>query len=498
MKDNFDDILKRKLEEQHFPVDDTHRQEMIELLNGKKRRGILPLWWLGSLVIVASLAGYFFVSEQESLQPANPIHKDAIRQATPLTEAQQTPSIDNAQSSQNSSVKNAEEVASIKEQQTHQLINPSTINPSTINSSTVNNKSTVNPSTVNPSTINPSTINPSTINSSTINLSTVNPQSTSATAPGSAIASGTQEKEQVTTPETPTTYQVEGEILNTYTIVSQAVAVTIEDPDAYLEAEPEIVLENEAGSLLFPQERVTRYTAFIDPLEVAGVDNTSNTGMNKIMPQTVFKKLFYLFGEAGVGMVLPSLPEYTSGWNFRGGAGIGLRVSPKIQFSFSGGYLLQSGGFDFQRTSTINQPSFGTRSIDNSLTPDKLHFVYSRIGMQYRLHRHLFGAHGGIQWLYGAQGTIVTQVQDQFVAGTSESSTYSWVKTDGLRQLHWTADVSYGYQLTPRLVATAGTDFYFSSITETDAALAADGYYWDGAFASLHPFITLNYLIYGR
>ena len=118
--------------------------------------------------------------------------------------------------------------------------------------------------------------------------------------------------------------------------------------------------------------------------------------------------------------------------------------------------------------------------------------------MQYRLHRHLFGAHGGMQYLYGAQGTIVTQVQDQFVAGTSESSTYGWVKTDGLRQLHWTADISYGYQLTPRLVATAGTDFYFSTITETDAALAADGYYWDGAFASLHPFITLNYLIYGR
>lgn len=85
---------------------------------------------------------------------------------------------------------------------------------------------------------------------------------------------------------------MEGEILNTYTIVSQAVAVTIEDPDAYLEAEPEIVLENEAGSLLFPQERVTRYTAFIDPLEVAGVDNTSNTGMNKIMPQTVLKNYF--------------------------------------------------------------------------------------------------------------------------------------------------------------------------------------------------------------
>ena len=124
MKDNFDDILKRKLEEQHFPVDDTHRQEMIELLNGKKRRVILPIWWLGSLVIVASLAGYFFVSEQESLQPANPIQKDAIRQATPMTEAQQPPSISNAPLAQNSTLSSGEEVTSIKEHQTNQSMLP--------------------------------------------------------------------------------------------------------------------------------------------------------------------------------------------------------------------------------------------------------------------------------------------------------------------------------------------------------------------------------------
>lgn len=487
MKDNFDDILRRKLEEQHFPVDDTHRQEMIELLNGKKRRGIFPFWWLGSLVIVAALAGYFFVSEQQILQPANPVQKDEIREATPVTESQQTPAIANAQASQNSSVKMAEEVASIKE---HQPINSSTSNTSTLNTSTVNN------STINTSTLSTSTVNTSTINTSTINPSTLN-QSTSPQTPGSAITSGTQEKEQSTTTEAPATYQVEGEILSNYTIVSQAVAVTIEDPDAYLQHEPETELENENELLLFPAERSTRHTAFIDPMEIAGVAYTSNSGMHKIAPQTAYRKLFYLFGEAGFGMVLPSLPAYTSGWKFRGGAGIGLRVSPKIQFSFSAGYLLQSGGFDFERTSNINQSSFGTRSSYNSLTPDKLHFVYSRIGMQYRLHRHLFGAHGGIQWLYGAQGTIVTQVQDQFVSLSSESSSYGWVKTDGLRQLHWTADLSYGYQLTPRLIAMAGTDFYFSSITETNAALDA-GYDWDGTFSALHPFITLNYLLYGR
>lgn len=482
MKDNFDDILRRKLEEQHFPVDDTHRQEMIELLNGKKRRGILPIWWLGSLVIVASLASYLFVSDQVRQQPANPAQKDELRQSTPVTETQQSPSIANTQSPEKVATLNADEVVALSDYQTNQISNPSTINLSTAKQSTVNT----------------STINQSTVNQSTVNTSTTNPISTSPRTPGSSTASGTQGHATSTKPDAPTTYLVEGDILTSQVIVSQAVAVTIEDPDAYLQPAPEEIVDAENNLLIFPQERITRHTDFADALEMSGIDHTSTTGMDKILPQTSFRKLFYLFGEAGVGMVLPSLPEYTSGWKFRGGAGIGYRLSPKVEFSLSAGYLLQAGGFDFERTSTINQPSFGTRSSYNSLTPDKLHFVYSRIGMQYHLKRHLFGTHVGMQWLYGAQGTIVTQVQDQFVTGTTESSAYGWVKTDGLRKLHWTADVSYGYQLAPRLVATVGTDFYFSAITETDAALAADGYYWDGAFASLHPFITLNYLIYGR
>jgi hypothetical protein len=83
------------------------------------------------------------------------------------------------------------------------------------------------------------------------------------------------------------------------------------------------------------------------------------------------------------------------------------------------------------------------------------------------------------------------------VAGVTETSTYDWVKTDGLRKLHCTADLSYGYQLTPRLMASAGTDIYFSSITVADDALAQEGYYWNGAYAALHPFITLNYILYG-
>jgi hypothetical protein len=512
MKDNFDDILKRKLDEQHFAVDEIHRQEMIELLKGKKRRGVLPLWWLGSLVIVASLAGYFFVAKQATPQKANPSQHDEIRQTTPTAESQQTPaianveSVDHSSSSMNSQESAPSEAASSQSAQHAGTNISSSVSTTSKKQSSFNSSSTANTSsTVNTSSsantsskVSIESTSDNNLTRNTQSISTQKNQAPTTEASGTKATSEPHGKELPTTSGTPSTYLVEGEILTNYTIVTQAVAVTIEDPDAYLQPEPEVIAENENSLLLFPEQRVTRHTAIVEALDMAGVEYTSSTGMNKIIPNTTFKKLLYLFGEAGVGMVLPSLPEYTSGWKFRGGAGLGYMLSPKVQLSWSAGYLLQAGGFDFERTSTINQPSFGTRSISNTLRPDKLHFVYTRIGMQYRLDRHLFGAHGGIQWLYGAQGTIVTQGLDQFASGTTETSTYSWVKTDGLRKLHWTADVSYGYQLTPRLIATAGTDIYFSPITVTDAALSAEGYYWDGAFAALHPFITLNYLIYGR
>lgn len=476
MKDNFDDILKRKLEEQHFPVDDTHRLEMIELLNGKKRRGVLPIWWLGSLVIVASLAGYFFITEQDSQQPEQPLQDKDIQKTSPATESQSTQAIAHAQSSD---------------------INSEAIN----NQTSISTESTNTITTINRELSNLSEEKQNSKNQ-TIQRTGSRPQPivkpAAPTIPESAIQMNPEVGEQSVSPKPTANNLVEGDALTSYVIVSDAVAVTIEDPGVYAEPEPEVKTQDESSWNLFPQERITRHTEFVEPLDISGIEYVSNSGMTKIMPLTAFRNELYLFGEAGLGMVLPSLPEYSSGWKFRGGAGIGYSVSPKIQFSLSAGYLLQAGGFDFERTSTLSQPSFGARSSYNSLTPDKLHFVYSRIGMQYRLHRHLFGANGGIQVLYGAQGTIVTQVQDPLFTGTSESSSYGWVKTDGLRKLHWTADVSYGFQITPRLVATAGTDFYFSAITEADPALAADGYTWDGSFATLHPFITLNYLLYGR
>ena len=262
------------------------------------------------------------------------------------------------------------------------------------------------------------------------------------------------------------------EAAKSYQIVSKAAAVTIE---------PE-----------------TRYDVIVEDIflpDFMGIKYSSNDLPAQTKPNTSFKKSFYLFGETGVGMIFASKPDFTSGWKFRAGAGAGYKLSPKVQVSLSFGYLLQAGGFDFQRSSTINHAGFGTRSNFNTLTPDKLHYVYTRAGVQYRIKRHVLGVHGGFQYLYGSQGELVTQMQDQF-AGTTETAEYTWLVTDGLRKMNWTADVSYGYQLTPRLFASVGADFYFAHNTIEDDALAQKGYYWKGAYAPVHPFITLNYLIY--
>ena len=263
------------------------------------------------------------------------------------------------------------------------------------------------------------------------------------------------------------------EAAKSYQIISTAAAVTIE---------PE-----------------TRYDVFVEDIflpDFMGIKYSNNDLPAETKPNTSFKKSFYLYGETGVGMIFASKPDFTSGWKFRAGAGAGYKLSPKVQVTLSLGYLLQAGGFDFQRSSTVNHAGFGTRSSFNTLTPDKLHYVYSRAGVQYRIKRHVLGVHGGFQYLYGSQGELVTQVNDQFATGATETSEYTWLVTDGLRKMNWTADVSYGYQLTPRLFASAGADFYFAPITIEDAALAQDGYYWKGAYAPVHPFITLNYLIY--
>jgi hypothetical protein len=160
--------------------------------------------------------------------------------------------------------------------------------------------------------------------------------------------------------------------------------------------------------------------------------------------------------------------------------------------------MLQKDGFSFERTSTVNQPGFGARSNFHTLAADKLHFVYSKLGIQRHLRRHILSAFAGVQWLYGAQGTVVIQTEQQLPSVSSESTEYAWLNLNGMQRLLWSGEINYGYQASPRISLHLGIRHYFTSLEAEDSDLAADGYYWKGKFAPINPSFTINYRLYGK
>jgi hypothetical protein len=56
MKENFDDIIRRRWEAQQFPVDEQHRQDMARLLEGEKKRRGFVFWWYGGAAVALLLA----------------------------------------------------------------------------------------------------------------------------------------------------------------------------------------------------------------------------------------------------------------------------------------------------------------------------------------------------------------------------------------------------------------------------------------------------------
>lgn len=464
MNEPFDDILKRKWEAQQFPVDESHRQDMIALLDGHKRRRVLPFWWISGLIIVTALSG-LLLFQQLSSPPAVPTPATAPVTTPPVTsgstlakhdEKQQAGQLDPSQGSGSSQTQvSSENIGAPK---------PDVSKASNITS---HSKSSASKKTTDISA-----------SKSTPSHTTRISENSKSTSSGNTNAPATKAQ----------FYTVDEDAATSYQIVSQPVAVIVEPDDAAIDATSTAPAAN----------RTLGPTQDIQVLGIDGISYLSAEAPLAIRAASSFHASFHVFAEAGAGMVLPSKPDYSMGWKLRAGAGVGYRVSPKIALTWSAGYLMQAGGFDFQRSSVVSQPGFGTRSSFNTLTPDKLHYVYSRIGAMYHIHRHILGGHGGLQYLYGTQGHIEVQTMDQLVPGLTPVSSYSWLKKDGLRELLWTADLWYGYQISPRLVASAGTDMYFSSFTIEDEALASEGYSWNGTFATFHPFITLNYLLYGR
>ena len=459
MKTNFDDILKRKLEQQHFPVDQTHRQEMIDLLNSQRRRKPLPFWWLGGMVSLVAIAGLYFYTAEINIksnqsEPVN-IQKEIASPAENEVMA----------------AANEEEYGSSADKQVERTITTNDLStnasatskfPDAAQNNQLHNKSKVKPSAKDVDSGKLLIADSKKVASTNQNVLPV-----SSSAQGNELSDGVMNQISPSNDQTRLDKMVSNDFLDNE---------RADEPMTLRTLESILALED---------------------LEMTGISYALENTSIQIQPAAAYKKSFYVFGETGLGFIIGSKPDFEAGWKFHLGAGLGFSFSPKLQFTLSGGYLFQNGGFDFQRLSSVNKPGFGTRSSFNTLTPDKLHFVYSKVGVQTRTHRHIFAAHTGMQLLYGAQGDITTIVEDQFF-GNKQLNEYTWLKTSGLRTLHWTADISYGYQITPHLSVTAGADYYFSSLTVEDTSLKSEGFTWSGAYSPFQPFINLNYLLYGR
>ena len=459
MKDKFDDILKRKFDQHEFPVDQNHRNDMINLLDRQPKRRLLPFWWAGGMALLIVVAGVYFMmtpagdytrlSNTEKKSEQN-IHEDqsVLAETTILQDVDSYPGVP---SSQTPSSDDTDQHLGEVESKTLKT-NVADPHVTTAPSSGQQSKSDQKPKAIAILKNDPSR-NPFIQKTESLTLSETH---TANTAKGHRV-----EVNEEINPSVPVV------------VASQAQLSAVNPARMYTSVDP------------------------IDPLVVEPLSYATGLTVSNIEPASKQIKPFFIFGEAGSGVIFAAKSKHEAGWKLSVGAGLGYRISPSVSLSLSGGYLFQNGGFSFQRESVVNQPGFGTRSSFNSLSPDKLHYVYSKFGARVSAHRHVMTAHVGVQYLYGAQGDITTFVEDQFAQGRMEFNRYTWLKTNGLRDFLWSADLAYGYQFTPRWSLSAGAAYYFSSLTKDDPALTEEGYTWRGNFSPLQPFIKINYLIYG-
>jgi hypothetical protein len=451
MSDDFDNKLRDKWEQKQFPVDDNHRQQMIALLDAQQRRKRGIIWWFGGAgiaIIGIGLIGLFNANKSNTT-------------TSPTIQIDSINTVNNPPLVTDNNVKENDLTSTSSDQPnlSHQSLSDKKIN--------ISNKR--------------------------------NPQSKS------GISSNSNSQHNYISKNVP--------FIAKNTIVSlkksdfnndENTKVILNSNQPITEtSEPTITEINQ--DLSKPMDGVEfnlfRNSYITSPLESNFYSEIEYSG--PVVPKNIIPAFsnfhsLRLYTELGSGYI-PSVKQvYSSGWNLMAGAGLKYKLGAKTSLFLSAGYLMQSNGFKFERTSVIQQPGFGTRSNFNTLIPDKLHFIYSKVGVQYELQRNVFSASIGGQWLYGAQGNIVITYEDQLTGNNIQTSDYAWLKTDGMRHLLMNTELLYGYRITPRICLQGGVKYYFSSIDKEDTVLHQEGYYWKGNFSSIVPSIIINYHLYGR
>ncbi|MGB3079155.1 MAG: hypothetical protein WBB31_08785 [Saprospiraceae bacterium] len=488
MNNSFDDQLRKKWEEKHFPVDDQHRNEMISLLEtNRRKKGIF--WWFGGLAIAVAIGGVLFYVNRENKIQAPVLPAPVVTEKNKSDVAQLSKAIVDKDNIQFSESKTEKSNTTRSSKSSKKVVQPtiSEIKPSidhshapaknameksvTQQSSTIENEQIaktdirqISKTDITQISKTDITQNPNTDIKQSPKV--VNKEDVFSTAPNAV------NNELIVIPNT------------SPSIVSKTVGITVIPDDVeFMPADA-------------PEHHYTYDPVPLESIFFSEVTEQSSLTL-AIKPSAAYFHSFNLFAEAGAGFIPGLKNEYSAGWNFNVGGGVGYKTGSKTSILLSAGYLLQKEGFNFERTSTVTQQGFGIRSNFNTLQPDKLHFIYSKLGLQYEVKRNIFSIYGGMQYLYGAQGTIVIRTVDQFATGT-ESSHYAWLSTDGMQRLLFNGEVLYGYRIAPRIVARAGLKYYFTSIDKNDDALRDEGYSWKGKFSSITPSFTVNYIFYGK
>ncbi|HUR30550.1 MAG TPA: hypothetical protein VMZ69_03905 [Saprospiraceae bacterium] len=472
MKDNFDDIIKNKWEQFHFPVDEDHRQDMIRLLDQSKRRKTGLFWWLGSLGVAVLLIGTVLIANQtnsvtvpdadtKSLINSTTKGEYALEEkiSTQLGEAKKTDSNENDEKPDMKNSAAIEVDPITKAEPTKDIVREI----------------------------------------KKIDVVRESPSNSTANKNFNAKKEITNKPEQIKRDDS----RVENSKLIKEEPESLMKEEVIIDKN-FIAVQDEAKNDEESLSQETPADEMTinilkRETTITTPLESLPLNLLDYTLEldSKFEPVFVHHHSLGLFAEAGIGFVPGSALHYSSGWIYNAGGGLDYEISKKLHLTFSSGYLLQKDGFEFEKFSSVSQPTFGVRSNSNTLSPDKLHFVYAKVGIQNRMRRHMVSLYGGAQYLYGAQGNIVTQTHDALTGDTQESK-YSWLNIDGMQRLLWNAEARYGYQVTPLLSLQAGVKYTFTSLEAVDTDLESKGYYWNGKLAAFNPFFTLHFHLYGK
>jgi len=476
MKENFDDILKRRWEERQFPVDDVHRQEMAKLLEGDKKRRGLIFWWLGSLAVVM-VAGYLIWMNMHPIEAKAKAEAEAKSEAEVKTEVMSNAEVEIP--GNNSKENNAASNTNVRADKAPAKATLEFNKDKNQNSSKGNNTTTSKSKAVKQKELPAFTSQGNKINTVQQN------ENVAIALPAQKDNSQFNAINEVPPAEG---YKVELENPNQATLLSDEAAIRV-FPDS-LEYDPWTNAIYRDGTV-----RSLNITKPIDDLDISEVEIALRQP-GQITPHTKITHPLYFIAETGLGLVMASKPYYDGGIKFNVGGGLGMKLIPKVHLQLTGGYLMQDGGFNFEKTSTVQTLGFGVRSQFNTLEPDRLHFIYGKIGAAYRFNRSTIDSHFGVQWLYGSQGNITTQEESQVPPFQNGQTHYAWLNTDGLRKTQWWWDVSYGYMVFPKFYIHGGVSYYFTSLTEADNP--QNDYSWKGKTAKVQPFVTINYLLHAN